>query len=429
MSLLVKGGRVVDPANGLDGPADLRIAAGRIAEIGLQLPPAEGEEVLAAEGLLVLPGLVDLHAHLGEPGREERETIRSGSLAAARGGFTTVLMMPDTDPPLDTPLAMAAVRAAAGRTGVVKVLVAAALTKGLAGKEMPELAELAAAGAAALVQPDEPVASLNLLRRTLQYSRGLVPFIAIQPHDADLAGEGLMHEGLDATVLGMRGIPALAEEVAVAAAIMIAQETGCPLHLSRISTAGAVRLVAAGKADGAPITCDVSPHHLTLTAAAFNTYDPACKLWPPLRPAADVDALVQGLADGVVDCIATDHTPLTAEEKDVELNQAPWGAIGLETAFAQLYTALVSNGRLSCGQLVAALTCRPAALLGLPAAGALTPGYPADFTLVDPAAKLAVAVERLLSRSKNTPLLGRTLQGWPVATFVDGRRVWPQAAE
>lgn len=428
MSLLVKGGHIIDPANGIDHKMDMLVSEGRIARLETNIISQEGDQVIDADGMLVLPGLVDIHAHFGEPGREDRETISTGTLAAARGGFTTVLMMPDTQPPLDAPALVTQVLSMAEKQGHIRVRVAGALTKELAGNEMTEMSALMQAGATFLAQPDGPVLHFALLRNILRYARNLVPFIAIQPHDLSLTN-GIMHEGVDSTTLGMPGIPASAEELAVAAAIILARETNCRLHLSRLSTAQSIALVAAAKNEGVPISCDVSAHHLTLTAKAFATYDPSCKLLPPLRTADDVAALIQAVASGVVDCIATDHTPLTQEENDVELSQAPYGASGIETAFAQLYTGLVLTGKLSISQLVAALTIRPAQLLGLMQTGALTCGLPADFTLVDPQAQITVDPANLISLGKNTPLTGRKLTGWPVATFVGGELAWPKETE
>lgn len=423
MRLLVKGARVVSPADKIDGTMDLLVADGRIAALGHELP-AEEAEICDAAGLLLLPGLVDLHAHMGEPGHEDREDLDSGSLAAARGGYTTVVMMPDTDPVLDNP---AAVSQAVGRgkQARVHVLVAGALTKRLAGEEMAELAALKEAGATALVQPDTSIAAGGTLRRMLQYVRDLGVLIAEQPHDASLVADGLMHEGLMSTIYGMKGIPASAEETIVARDILLAAETGCPLHLSRISTAGAVRQIAAAKAQGVPITCDVSPYHLVLSDEAVADYDPNCKLMPPLRSRADVAALQAAVADGTIDCVATDHTPLTPEEKDVEFAYAPYGAIALDMAFPLLYTELVHPGRLTLDQLLRAMSCRPAQLLHIAdQAGTLQPGAPADFVLVDPRQPRQVDRSTIRSHSKNTPVLGRKLQGWPVATYVDGRLTW-----
>lgn len=237
--------------------------------------------------------------------------------------------------------------------------------------------------------------------------------------------DGLMHEGVAATIYGIKGIPAVAEEVAVARDLLLAAETGCPLHLSRISTAKSLQLVTQAKAAGVRVTCDVGPHHLVLTDACLETYDPTCKLMPPLRPAADVRALVAGLASGAIDCVATDHTPFAAEEKDVEFALAPWGAVGLETTLPLLFTHLVVPGDISMSQLVRALSVQPACLLGLgDDAGTLAPGKPADFVLMDPALERLVEPKALASRGKNTPLAGRALRGWPVATFVGGHCVW-----
>lgn len=424
MNWLVKGARLVSPADDLDVQLDLLVIDGRIAQIGRDIDNS-GARVVHANDLLLLPGLVDLHTHLCEPGSEERETLASGSLAAARGGYTTVLMMPDTHPPLDTAPAVAQALVQGAKRGHVRILVAGALTAGLAGEAMPEYAAMAEAGALAFVQPDGPIPNAALCRRTLQYVKGMVPLVGVQPHDPALLMDGLMHEGLASTCYGLKGIPAVAEETALARDLLLAHDTGCPVHFFRISTATSVRLIAQAKAAGVPVSCDVSPHHLVLTDEALESFNPACKLLPPLRSLNHVEALIDGLAEGVIDCISTDHTPWTAEEADVEITQAPWGAVALETTLALLYTRLVLTGCLGITRLVQALSTRPAELLGLgDGTGTLRPGTAADFTLVDPHKELVVSADHLISKSKHTPLLGHRLRGWPVATFVNGVLVW-----
>lgn len=427
MNWLVKGARLVSPADDLDSQQDLLVIDGRIAQIGSDVA-SSGARLIKADGLLLLPGLVDLHTHLCEPGAEERETVESGSQAAARGGYTRVLMMPDTHPALDTPSAVAQALAHGAQKGCVRVLVAGALSTGLAGETMPEFAAMAEAGAQAFVQPDGPITNAALFRRTLQYLKGMVPLVGVQPHDPALVMDGLMHEGTASTLCGLKGIPAVAEETALARDLLLAAETGCPVHFFRISTANSVRLMAQAKAAGIPVSCDVSAHHLVLTDEALESFDPACKLLPPLRSVDHVEALVEGLAKGIIDCVSSDHTPWTAEEADVEITRAPWGAVALETTLALLYTHLVSTGRVSLSRLVQVLSTRPAELLGLAdGAGTLRPGTAADFTLVDPKKELVVTAANLVSKGKNTPLLGQRLRGWPIATFVNGILAWGDA--
>jgi len=421
---LIKGAHVVSPADDLNRKLDLLVINGRIAEIGTEIDHPDAR-LVEAGGLLLLPGLIDLHTHLCEPGAEERENIESGSLAAARGGYTTILMMPDTDPPLDTAPAVAQALNYGAKKGHVRILVSGALSIGLRGEAMPEFAALAEAGAQAFVQPDGSIGDAALFRRMLQYVKGMVPLIGVQPHDASLVVDGLMHEGVASTLYGLRGIPTVAEETALVRDLLLAADTNCPVHFYRISTADSVRFVARAKAAGIPVSCDVSPYHLVLTDEALANFDTTCKLQPPLRSADHVDVLVSGLAEGIIDCVSTDHTPWTDEEKDVEFAQAPWGATALETTLPLLYTKLVSVGRLSLTRLVEALSTRPAELLGLrDGAGTLRLGSPADFTLVDPETERVVSASDLISKSKNTPLLGQRLHGWPVATFVGGRLVW-----
>ncbi|HHW08945.1 MAG TPA: dihydroorotase [Firmicutes bacterium] len=430
MSLLIKGGRVVDPAAGLDGYFDILVEEDLIA--GIMAPgsePVAADEVYEAGGRLVLPGLVDLHVHFGEPGREERETIKSGTMAAARGGFTTVLMMPDTEPPLDDPAVLAQALDIASRKSAIRVLAAGALSKELAGREMTELAGLVAAGATGLVEPDRLPANKALLRRILQYAAPLGAFIAVHPVEYDLLGSGVMHEGAQSTAFGIPGIPAAAEEVAVAACLLLIAATGTPLHLSGISTAGSVRLIARAKEDGLPVTCDTSPYHLVLTDEYMSGYEASGKLLPPLRPPEDVAALVAGLTDGTIDCVATNHTPYPPEEKDIELDKAPFGAVALEVAWPLLYHHLVREGRLSLRRLVEAMSAKPAALLGLAGkgTGTLRLGGPADLVIVNPEAQKVVQPESFCSKGRSTPVSGRLLSGWPEATVAGGRLVWRES--
>lgn len=423
MHWLIKGARVVCPTQQIDAQMDLLAQNGQITALGHNLP-ADGARVVDADGLLLTPGFVDLHTHLGDPNREDRETLESGAAAAAKGGFTTVLMMPDTEPPLDNALTVAQA-VARGRQADVHVLVAAALTKGLAGNDMTEFHALKAAGAAVFIQPDGTVGNSGLLRRSLQYGRGVVPFIAEQPRDSSLIDDGLMHEGDNSTYLGIKGIPALAEVVTVSRDLLLAEETGSPIHLSLISSAAAVKMIADAKARGVPVTCDVSPQHLVYTDAALENYDVNYKLMPPLRTVADREALRQGVLDGTIDCIVTNHTPLTPEEKDVEFSLAPYGALGLETAFALLYTHWLHDEPEHLATVIAALSSRPARLLLQPAiTGDLLPGNPADFVLIDLQRSKTVTAGELASMSKNSTELNATLQGWPAATFVAGKPVY-----
>ncbi len=438
MSLAVRGGRIVDPANGVDIVGDVLIVDGRIAAVGPDVGQ-EATEAIDARGLVVAPGLVDVHCHLREPGLEHKETIETGTLAAARGGFTTVCCMPNTEPPLDSAGFIRYVRERAEAVGRVRVLVIGCVTKGRRGQELAELAELAAAGAVAFSDDGEPVADARLMRRALEYASMLGLPIIDHPEDKALSAGGVMHEGWVAARLGLRGVPAAAEEVAVARDISLAALTGGRLHLAHVSTAAALAHVRRARAAGLPVTAEVTPHHLTLTHEAVLTgtgetpgglaYDTNAKVNPPLRTAADVAACVEALADGTLDCIATDHAPHALEDKLCEFDLAAFGISGLETALA-LGLGLVQAGRLSLGRLVEALTAGPARALGLdrrlPGLGTLSPGAAADLVIFDPEAEWTVEPQGLVSRGKNTPLAGRRLRGRVLTTICNGRVVWQE---
>ncbi|MDP2674545.1 MAG: dihydroorotase [Dehalococcoidia bacterium] len=438
--LAVRGGRVIDPANGLDAVADVLIADGRVAAVG----PGAGKdaaEVIDASRLVVCPGFVDIHAHLRQPGFEHKETIASGTLAAARGGFTTVCAMPNTEPVADNAAAIEFVLRTAEAEGVVRVLPIGCVTKGRQGKELAELAELAEAGAVAFSDDGSPVADPHLMRRALEYASMLELPVIDHCEDAALAAGGVMHEGWVAVRLGLRGAPAAAEEAMVARDIALAELTGSHVHMAHVSTAGAVDLIRRAKARGLPVTAEVTPHHLCLTheavllgalalvggGSAPAAYDTNAKVSPPLRTPEDAAACLEGLLDGTIDCIATDHAPHAIEDKLCEFDHAAFGISGLETAFALCLT-LVHDGRLALPSLIERLTAGPVRTLGLDrhveGIGTLSPGAPADVALIDPEAEWTVEPERFASKGKNTPLAGRTLRGRVVATLYGGRVVW-----
>ena len=422
--LLIVGGRVIDPASGLDRVADVRLRDGRIAALGPGLAPEGGEVVLDVRGRLVLPGFVDLHCHLGEPGHEDRETLATGTRAAAAGGFTTVCCMGDTTPRLDTGAELAALRARADETALVRVLPIGCVTRGREGAELAELAELAQVGAVAFSDDPRPVRSSRLLRHALAYSAMLGRPVIEHALDPGLAEGGLAHEGRVATWLGLPGVPAAAEEIAVGRAIALARLTGGRLHLAHLSTAGAVAQVRAARAEGLPVTAEVSPLHLLLDEEAVATgpydrpYDTSTRLDPPLRSAADAAALREGLADGTITAIATDHRPERAVDKACEYAYAAPGATALETAFGAVMEVVAAE-RLSLITVVRALTSGPAAVFGLDA-GRLAAGGPADLVIADAEATWTVEPSRFHSRGKSTPLAGRTLRGRVLATLVGG---------
>jgi dihydroorotase len=436
-SLLIRNGLILDPGRGVDLVGDVLVRDGRIAAVGPAVS-ADGAQAIDASGLIVAPGFVDLHCHLRDPGFEYKESIATGTLAAARGGFTTVCCMPNTDPPIDTRATVEYVLRTAAATGVVRVLPIGCVTRDRAGRDLAELADLAEAGCVAFSDDGAPVADGGLLRRALEYAR--ISGLAIIDHceDPAIAAGGVMHEGWVSTRLGLRGQPAAAEESFVARDIAVAAQVGAPVHIAHVSTRAAVELIRSAKARGLPVTAEVTPHHLTLThhAVAFSSngdaallYDTAAKVNPPLRTRDDVAACVEALRDGTIDAIATDHAPHAGYEKDVEFDEAPFGISGLETAFGLCMT-LVEAGALDLATLIERLTAGPVRALGLdrsvPGLGSLAEGAPGDIVLLDPNAEWTVEPERFASKGKNTPLAGRTLRGKVVATVYEGRVVYQQ---
>lgn len=421
MKLLIKGGTVVDPVTGRAAAKDILVADGKIAKVGANLS-RNGAEVLEAAGLLVTPGLIDMHTHLREPGFEAKETIQTGSRAAARGGYTSVAAMPNTSPVADNAAIISYIKNTAGAGGAVNVFPIGAITRGSMGEELAEMGDMKEAGAVAFSDDGLPVMNAGLMRRAMQYARMLGLSVISHCEDKNLAAGGVLNEGATSTLLGLKGIPASAEEVMVARDILLAEETGCRLHLAHVSTAGSVRLVREAKARGVRVTAEVTPHHFTLTEEAAADYDTSTKVNPPLRTAADVAALKEGLADGTIDVIATDHAPHTEEEKDVEYDLAPFGLVGLETAVGLVWTELVAPGVLTPLEAVTRLTLNPARVLGIPR-GTLEPGAAADITIIDPNLTEIVDPALFESKGRNTPFGGRKLKGLPCCTIVGGRIV------
>lgn len=436
MNLLVRGGRLLDPASGRDGRYDLLIEGGRVAEVAPDLShllpegsEPRGIEVLEASGLLVLPGLVDIHAHLRTPGQSHKETLETGTRAAAAGGFTQVVTLANTVPVLDDPLLVEALAARVEREAVVRVHVAAAVTKGQMGRELAPLGALAQAGACAVSDDGRPIADAGVMRRALEYAKGFGLVLLDHAEDPGLAGEGVVHEGPVAAALGLPGLPSLAESVAVARDVALAGLTGARLHVMHVSARASLEPIRRAKEEGFPVTAEVTPHHLALTVAevARFRYDARTKVNPPLRDEEDREALVEALAEGLLDCIATDHAPHAADEKDAPYRDAPFGISGFETAFALVHTELVRPGRLPLPELVRRMTVEPARVLGL-RGGRLAPGDPGDLALFDLEARWRVEPERFESRGRNTPLVGRELLGRCRATVVGGRVVWRDEA-
>lgn len=416
--LMLKNGRVIDPSQNLDKVCDVLIRDGKIAEVGKDLK-AEGGEVKDVSGQIVCPGLVDIHCHLREPGLERKETIATGTRAAAAGGFTTVLPMPNTAPVADSPASILYVRDRAKEVGVVHVYPIGAITKGSRGQELAEMSAMADAGAVAFSDDGRPVDSSRIMRLAMEYS--LITKLPLIAHEEDLAlvDDGDMNESAVSTVLGLRGNPAAAEETMIARDIILTRLTGARLHIAHVSTAHGVQLIREAKAEGLPITAEVTPHHLTLTEEAVRTYDTNTKVNPPLRTKSDVDALIEGLKDGTIDCVATDHAPHTVEDKVVEYHYAANGISGFETALPVLWTELVQEGRMTAMELIDKMSTSAAKIMNLPA-GTLAVGAAADVTVIDPETILAVDKNEFYSKGKNTPYHERLLSGWPMLTIVDG---------
>jgi dihydroorotase len=420
----IRGGRVLDPASGRDGRADVLIEDGRVAAVADALESVADAERIDAEGFWVAPGFVDLHAHLREPGQEYKEDIASGGRSAAAGGFTTVCCMANTNPVNDDPAVTDYILDRARKESPVRVLPVAAATKGLAGEVMTEMSALVAAGAVAFSDDGKTIMDSGMQRRVLEYSRLVEKPVMVHAEDRTLVGDGVVNEGAVSTRLGLPANPAVAEVVHVARDLLLAELTGAHLHVSHVSTAGAVALVREARARGVHVTAEAAPHHLTLTDEATLGYDPNTKMAPPLRGKDDVAACVEGLADGTLDAVATDHAPHAVHEKEVEFTAAPPGVIGFETAFA-VVMELVRRGALSPLALIAALSFRPARVLGLPY-GRLERGAVADVVLLDPARRWAYDPAAGFSKSRNSPWAGRELEGRVLATWVGGRLVYQQ---
>ncbi|HKD11422.1 MAG TPA: dihydroorotase [Thermoanaerobaculia bacterium] len=422
--LLVRGGRVIDPSAGRDEIADVLLEGGAVSRLGRNLP-SEAAEVLDASGLYVFPGFIDLHTHLREPGREYAETVATGLAAAAAGGFTAVCAMPNTDPVNDSrPITEYIVTKARGVAGT-RLYPIGAITKGQQGRELAEFGEMRVAGAVAVSDDGKWLADGALLRHAFQHASLFGMPIVQHAEDSTLSGGSPMHEGAVSTRLGLAGQPAIAEAAAVARDLLVAEVSGGRLHLAHVSTARTVDLVRQAKAKGIAVTCEVTPHHLTLTdeEVARSGFSTNAKMNPPLREAADVAALTAGLADGTIDAVASDHAPHHEDEKAVDFDSAPFGIVGLETAAALAHDRLVLPGRLSLARFAEVFSTGPARAFRLPGGG-LAEGAPADLTLFDPHRKWTVASSRFHSLSRNTPFEGWELTGAAAATIVAGRIVW-----
>jgi dihydroorotase len=424
MQIVLKGGRLIDPVSGRDEALDIHIADGRIERIGksLTIPSAQ---VIDAKGSVVAPGFLDMHVHLREPGFEHKETILTGCTAAAAGGFTGVCCMPNTQPAIDDESVIRTIQSKArmALNGVVDVYPVAAVTAGRKGEHLAPLAELSAAGAVAFSDDGEPVHDAEMMRRALEYSSMFGRPIIQHAQDLPMTKGGVMNEGFTATSLGLHGMPYAAEDIMIARDILLAQFTGGQYHVAHMSTGGGVDLVRQAKARGLRVTCEVTPHHLALTDDIVRSYNTNTKMNPPLRTREDVEALKQGLKDGTVDVIATDHAPHSFDEKEVEYQAAPFGIIGLETAIGLAITELLLKNVLSLYQLVEKFSVNPRRVLHLPDVK-ITEGEMANLTIFNPAAEWVVDPQTFKSKSKNTPFGGYRLTGKPVGVFNNGQVYW-----
>jgi dihydroorotase len=418
--VLLKGGRVVDPAQGVDGAADVLIDDGLISAVGSDLTAAGARVVSLPAGTVVCPGLIDMHVHLREPGQEHKETVATGAAAAVAGGFTAVACMPNTNPVNDNASITRFVLGKAAAADLARVYPIGAVSVGSAGEQMTDIGELRAAGCVALSDDGRPVATALLMRRALEYAGMFDMPVIDHCEDPSLKGDGVAHEGFRASALGLRGIPAAAEVLMVERDVTLAELVGASVHIAHVSARGSLRAVRAGRARGVRVTCEVTPHHFVLTDEALASYDTNAKVNPPLREAEDRDAMLDGIADGSVDVIATDHAPHHYDEKRVEFDQAPFGLIGLEAAVSLSLDRLVHAGRIGLSRLVELMSVNPARILGV-SGGSLAPGAPADITVLAPDHEVVVDPTTWRSLSRNTPFSGLRLKGTVLATIVGGR--------
>lgn len=430
-SILITGGRVIDPATELDQVLDVAIIDDQVTAIGKRLPRSAADTVINAEGCLVTPGLIDPHVHLREPGGEHKETLHTGSLAAVAGGFSTVCCMPNTTPALDSPDALTNVLDRAARTAVCRIYPIAAVTRGRKGEELTEIELLARHGAVGYSDDGDCVASAGMMARVLAAVQRTGLAFMQHCQEPTLTRGGVMHAGTISTRLGLSGWPRVAEEIIIERDIRLNIAARCRYHVQHISSGVSVDLVRQARRQGQPVSAEASPHHLLLTHEACDHYNTAAKVNPPLREAADVAALREGVADGTITILATDHAPHSQDEKALPFEEAPFGLVGLETALALYAEALVESGAISWRRLIALLTLEPARLCNLDGVGlgTLSVGGPADVTIIDPNARWTIRTDDLKGRSRNTPFLGRKVKGRAVATLVGGRVAFGEGSE
>lgn len=426
MKKLLKGARVIDPSQDTDTTSDVLIVDGRIAAVKDEIEISDAK-VIDLSGMIVTPGLIDMHAHFRDPGYEYKEDIESGSMSAAAGGFTAVACMPNTNPPIDNAALVQYVKSKASKAGKIKLLPIGCVSKGQEGKEIAEMGDMAQAGAVAFSDDGKPIADSALMRKAMVYASMFDKVIIDHCEDPFLFEGGQINEGYISTLLGLAGIPAAAEEIMVARNILIAREMGTRVHIAHVSTEGSLKLIRQAKSEGVKVSCEVTPHHLTLTEKAVMGYDTNAKVNPPLRTQSDIDALLEGLKDGTIDAIATDHAPHHMDEKDLEFDKAAFGMVGLETALGVILTHIVKEGVLSLNAAIEKMTSGPAKVLGLDM-GTLKIGAPADITVIDPNRVWTVDKNKFFSKGRNTPFDGWRLTGKAVLTMVDGRIVYSDDA-
>ncbi len=420
MKILLKGGRVVDPSDNLDSAADILIIDGKVADAGKNLK-ASGARTIDCKGKIVLPGLIDMHAHFRQPGREDEETFITGGRAALRGGFTSVLCMANTNPPVDNKGVVEYIYSESKKTGLVNIYTVGAVTKSLEGKELTEIGQIYEAGAKALSDDGKPVMNAEMMRRALEYAKMFGLPIISHCEDLDLSRNGVMNEGFISTRMGLKGVPRAAETVMIMRDIELTQLAGSRVHIAHVSAKESVELIRQAKKKKINVTCETCPHYFTLTEEAVLGFNTNAKVNPPLRTKEDVEAVKKGLADGTIDAIATDHAPHSEEEKDVEFDFAASGMIGLETALSLVYTELVKKGVLSWSGVAERMSLNPARILGLSTKGSLKAGCDADVTVFDPGTNWVVEAKGMESKSKNTPFMGMRLDGAAALVIVGGK--------
>jgi len=427
VKLLIKNGRVVDPSSGLDKTIDVLIDKGKIAAVKPNIR-ASGSKIIDASRLVVAPGFIDMHVHLREPGQEEKETLSTGALAAARGGFTSIACMPNTEPVNDNRGVTEYILSEAKKKAVVNIFPVASITRRQLGEELTDMGDLSDAGAVAFSDDGFPVQNAQVMRRALEYSKILDTVIIDHCEDKNLSAEGVMHEGYHSYLFGLKGIPSSSEEIMVSRDIILAQRAGSPIHIAHLSTKGAVDLVRDAKRKKIKVTAEVTPHHLFLTDSSLENYDTSYKVNPPLRSKEDAQALIRAVKDGIIDAIATDHAPHTVDEKSVEFDKAPFGINGLETAVSLCLDKLVNAKVISLNKFIEMISLNPALILGLENKGRIQVGADADLTVLNLRQEIVVDINTFKSKGRNNPFHGWKLKGAPEMTIVGGKVVYSSKA-